>query len=201
MIHIDFKSFLYKGLLYNDDFSVSLILGEQGTGKTYLSIYLVEDFIKKHPNYKIKTNIKSYYEALKSIRNVSYFEKMTEILYDFEPFVVYVIDEVARKYPKNAPQDTLFLGWLMQSRKCHRYVFMTHQTYLLVPQWLREPIDHVYTTHNFLWFKNICITEYGLPLLDENTLDWTVQPQDVFIYKRNKNIAKLYNTFEPVAQL
>lgn len=201
MLHIDLKSFLYKGLKYNDDYSVCMILGAQGTGKTYLAIYLVEDFIKLHPQYKIKTNIKSYFENTRSLRKVEYFEKITEILYDFEDYVVYVIDEVARKYPKNAPQDTLFLGWLMQSRKCHRFVFMTHQTYLLVPQWLREPIDHVYTTHKFLFFKNFCLTDYGSPILDENTLEWTIARQDLYIYKRNTKLASLYNTFEPVAQL
>lgn len=200
MIHIDFKSFLYKGLKYNDDYMVALILGSQGTGKTYLQIKLTEEFINKHPNYTIKTNIKSYYENVKNNRKIVYFEKLAEILNDFEDCCIYVIDELARKYPKNAPQDTLFLGWLMQSRKCHRYVIMTHQTYLLVPQWLREPIDHIYTTNNFI-FKNLCITSYGTPILDEDTLDWCVQTEQTYIYKRNKKIANLYNTFEPVPNL
>lgn len=201
MLHIDFKSFTYKGLKYNDNFSVSMILGAQGTGKTYLGVKMVEEFIRKNPTYTIKTNIRSYYENTKQMRKMVYFKKIDEILNDFEDCCIYLIDEVARKYPKNAPQDTQFLGWLMQSRKCHRYVFMTHQTYLLVPQWLREPIDHIYTTHHFLFFKNFCITSYGEPILDENTLDWVVDTKDTYIYKRNKKVASLYNTFEPVEQL
>lgn len=200
MIHIDFKSFFYKGLSYNDDYSVSMILGAQGTGKTYLAIKMCEEFIKKHPNYKIKTNIKSYYENKKDGWNCEYFDTISSISDDFDDYTIYIIDELARKYPKGCPQDTKFLGWLMQSRKCHRYIFMTHQTYLLVPQWLREPIDHIYTTRHFI-NKNFCITSYGLPLLDEETLDWTVSTIDTFVYKRNKKISSLYDTFEPVAQL
>lgn len=200
MLHIDTLSFFKKGLIYNDDYDISLILGAQGTGKTYFGVKYVIEFLQKNSNYTLKTNIKSLYENLKNVRKVEYFETIRDICDDFTPFCIYFIDELARKYPKNCPQDTKFLGWLMQSRKCHRYVIMTHQTYLLVPQWLREPIVNVYTTHHFV-SHNICITEYGKPLLDEDTLDWTIVPQDKFIYKRNIVVSSMYDTFEPVAEL
>ena len=59
MIHIDFASFFKKGLTYNDDYSITMILGPQGTGKTYLGVKLCEDLLKKG-KYKLKTNIRSF---------------------------------------------------------------------------------------------------------------------------------------------
>lgn len=199
MVHIDYGSFLKKGLTYDDDYSITMILGAQGTGKTYLGVKLVESLLKDG-KYICKTNIKSYKENSKYHEKIEYFEKIEDIVNDFSDHCIFFIDEMARKYPKGCPQDTKFLGWLMQSRKCHRIVIMTHQTYLLVPQWLREPIENVYTTHHFI-NRNICVTDYGKPILDEETLDWSITTEQRYIYKRNIDISKLYNTFEPVPQL
>lgn len=176
-----------------------MILGPQGTGKTYLGVKLCEDLLRKG-KYKCKTNIKSYAEKSEHNGKIEYFEKITDIVDDFDDYTIYFIDELARKYPKGCPQDTKFLGWLMQSRKCHRIVIMTHQTYLLVPQWLREPIENVYTTHHFI-SKNLCLTDFGKPILDEETLDWKITSDELYIYKRNTSVSSLYNTYEPVPEL
>lgn len=55
---IDIKSFFQKGVKRNkEEFFVGLITGYQGTGKTYLGLYLLDHL----PNDRIiYTNIQSY---------------------------------------------------------------------------------------------------------------------------------------------
>lgn len=51
---IDVSSFLKEGIkCYNDDFSIQLITGYQGTGKTWFAIYLLENAQPR----KVFTNI------------------------------------------------------------------------------------------------------------------------------------------------
>ena len=70
---IDFRSFFKKGIKpIDDDFSIQLITGYQGTGKTWYAIYLME----KMKNKKIITNINSY----KSNKHtLEYFHKLHHV--------------------------------------------------------------------------------------------------------------------------
>ena len=99
---IKFKSFKYKKVRYIDDsFGVYLITGKQGTNKTYYAVYLATLQNLKRVNY-IKTNIHSL-----NIPNVKivYFDKIKEICEDTDKNVIYIIDELSRKYKKDTPCD------------------------------------------------------------------------------------------------
>ena len=151
--YIDLKSFTKKSpKKANDNFGVAFICGVQGSGKTYFGTYLIYNFFK---NYKIKTNIKS----LKLPDNeIIYFDYLDRITNDIEENVVYIIDEISKKYTKEAKQDKYFYSWLQQSRKRKRYVFLITQEYLQIPTWLRGIASVVYTTHKlplFPIFKTI----------------------------------------------
>ena len=97
---IDFKSFTRKApKKIKDEFGVAFITGYQGSGKTYFAVYNVAQFFK---DLKIKTNIKSL-----KIPNatIEYFEYLDDITDDIEEYCVYVIDEISKKYTKEARQD------------------------------------------------------------------------------------------------
>lgn len=192
---IDLKSFFRKSpKKVSDNFGVFFITGYQGSGKTYLGTYFLYNYYK---DLKIKTNIKS----LKiNNANIEYFDTIDSIVDDIEENVCYLIDEISKKYTKEAKQDKNFYSWLQQSRKRKRYVFLITQEYLQIPFWLRGVASYVFTTTKIPLTK-IFRTYKGIPYLDDDTKEWGVTPASCFIYKRNKFYTDMYDTFEPVSIL
>lgn len=190
---IDFNSIIQEGLEKTDeDFRVVLICGYQGSGKNYWCFY-EEESIKRD----VVTNVHSYH---KTDIHIDYFSKLEEIYGNFERDKMFIIDECSKKFPKDCKIDKEFYGWLQQSRKTNRYVYLIFQEYLMVPQWLRGVANRVYVTKK-IPFLPIQSTTFGIPLLDKDTLEWGLQELIVYIYKRNKKIASLYDTYEVIEQL
>lgn len=193
---IDIHSFFQRGIKRNkEEFFVGLITGYQGTGKTYLGIYLINHL----PNDRtIYTNIRSYKNPKKK---VIYFEKIEEILDNYEEYSIFLIDELSKKYMgKDCKKDNRLYSWLQQSRKTKRYVFLITQEYLQVPSWLRGVADNVFVTKK-VKFLPIFISYKGQATIDEDTKEWTIIPQKRYIYKRTKKISSQYDTYEPVPSL
>ena len=193
---IDFKSFFRKGVKKNrEDFFVGLLTGYQGSGKTFLGVYL----LNKLPNNRtIYTNIRSFKNSKK---NIIYFEKIEEILDNYDEYCIFLIDELSKRYMgKDCKKDNRLYSWLQQSRKTKRIVLLITQEYVQVPSWLRGVADTVYTTTK-IKFLPFFVTYKGYATLDEETKEWTVIPQKRYIYKRTKYIANQYDTYEPVPSL
>lgn len=193
--NIDVKSmFRSKPKVIKDNFGISLITGYQGSGKSYLSIYILYKYLEK--DRKVYTNIKS----LKiPDREIVYFEKIDDIVDNIEMDRIFIIDEISKKYTKDCKQDKLFYSWLQQSRKRRRTVMLITQEYLQVPIWLRGVARFVYTTTK-LPVLPLFITYKGYAVLNEN-MEWTVEPEETYIYKRNKYICSFYDTMEPINTL
>lgn len=193
--NIDIKSmFKPKPKHIKDNFGISLITGYQGSGKSYLSIYILYKYLEK--DRKVYTNIKS----LKiPEREIVYFEKIEEIVDNVEMDRIFIIDEISKKYTKDCKQDKLFYSWLQQSRKRRRTVMLITQEYLQVPIWLRGVARFVYTTTK-VPILPIFITYKGYAVLNED-MEWTVEPEETYIYKRNKYICNFYDTMEPINTL
>lgn len=194
-IDIDLKSFVRRGIKKKiEPFGCFLITGYMGSGKTYFAV----KYASEHKaNYKIKTNIHS-------LRipgaNIEYFTELKEILDDKEEYVLYIIDELGKKYTKEQKADKDFYNFLQMSRKLKKIVIIIHQEYLQVPQWLRGVCEEVFTTKRIL-FLPLFVTYRGYASLDPVTLEWGVEYNFRYIYKRNKVIANYYNTFETVSTL
>lgn len=193
--NIDVKSmFRSKPKVIKDNFGISLITGYQGSGKSYLSIYILYKYLEK--DRKVYTNIKS----LKiPDREIVYFEKIDDIVDNIEMDRIFIIDEISKKYTKDCKQDKLFYSWLQQSRKRRRTVILITQEYLQVPIWLRGVARFVYTTTK-LPILPLFITYKGYAVLNED-MEWTVEPEETYIYKRNKYICNFYDTMEPINTL
>lgn len=191
---VDWTSLVKKGVKsVDDDFGIYLITGYQGSGKTYYAVYTMERTFR---NRIIYTNIKSYKSDTNIVR---YFNKIEEVEENQEDGVIFLIDELSKKYNKNSPLDKPFYSWLQQSRKHQRYVYMITQEYINVPTWLRGVANLVYTTKK-IKFMPLFKTTLGIPVLDENC-EWTTQDIATIVYKRNLSIAKKYDTFEPINEL
>lgn len=198
-LKIDFRSFAKKGVpLVEDKWGCYFVTGFQGSGKTYFALYYLNRINKT--NYKIKTNIRS---LKMPNREIEYFSKISEILDDVEENVIYIIDEISKKYSKNTPPDKPLYSWLQQSRKRGRIVMLITQEWKEVPMWLRRPARFMFTTKK-LPFSPIFYTTCGDALnqtLNESTLEWECPVLFIYVYKRNKSIANLYDTFEPINEL
>lgn len=192
---IDVKSFFRRGVKKADEpFAVFLVCGRMGSGKTYFCVKYASEVCQ---TYKIKTNIKSL--KIPHAKSIEYFDKLDEIYNDSEPYVLYIIDEIGKRFTKENKADKDFYNFLQMSRKTKRIVFLIHQEYIQVPNWLRGPVQEVFTTDK-VWILPLFKTTKGIPYLNEE-LEWCVEPSQLYIYKRNKKIASYYNTFETVSSL
>lgn len=199
---IRINTFFKKGLeIIDDRFGVYFVTGRQGTGKTYYAIYLALQQVNFNKELaKIKTNIKS----LKIPgAQIEYFERIEEIYLDNEEKCIFIIDEVARKWSKGSKTDTQFYAFLNQCRKMKRICIMITQEWKELPMWIRRPAKYMITTR-----KVPLLNRFGLfvslvgdaenMVLDPVEMEWVCPPIKYIIYKRTKEIANHYDTFEPI---
>ncbi len=200
---IRFKSFFKKGLKKIDDrFGVYFVTGRQGSGKNYYSILLLLQQNPKMVN-KVVTNVHSL-----KIPNydIEYFDKITELYDDTRDHCIYLIDEVSKKYDRNSRTDTQFYAWLNQSRKRNRIVILITQEWRELPMWIRRPAKYMISTHRtkLLWkfgFYTSVVGDAENMIFNKDEGEYECPPILNIIYRRNKAIADLYDTFEPISQL
>lgn len=201
---IRFSTFKYKKVKIIDDrFGAYTISGKQGSNKTYYATYLATQQNKQRVTY-IKTNIHSLNIPGYDIR---YFNKIDEIYFDTDTFCIYIIDEISRKYKKNSPCDTQFYAWLNQCRKRNRIVILITQEWLELPLWLRRPIKYNLTSKRIpilteLFGLYLCSVGDGYNMkFDKDEGEYQCPIISQIIYKRNRYIANMYDTFEPINDL
>lgn len=210
---IRFNTFFKKGLQPVDDrFGVYFVTGRQGSGKTYYAIYLAlqqlqynfkQKKLKNETGFQVYTNIHSL--KIPNLR-INYFNTITDVMFDTTQYCIFIIDELARKYDKNSRTDTQFYAFLNQCRKMHRVCIMITQEWKELPMWIRRPAKYCITTvpagvlNRFGIYKSIVGDAENMEL-DKDTLEWTCPPLKYIYYKRNYDIASMYDTFEAINQL
>lgn len=180
-----------------DGWGCYFISGFQGSGKSYFATFLTT---KLDPSYKIYTNIKS---LVIPKRDINYFTKIEDITTNTEENCIFVVDEISVRYPKESKTDREFYLWLQQSRKRGRIVILITQEWKEVPMWLRRPVRFLFTTRKLPLFP-IFITTMGDGInttFNKDTMEWECPTLCSFIYKRNKYITNMYDTFEPIMEL
>lgn len=198
-----FDTWFKKGLPKIDDrFGVWFICGRQGSGKNYFCTYLVQRQSPKLCN-AIYTNIKSLNVPGFKMK---YFNKITDIYYNTDEYCIFIVDEVARKYNKNSKTDDQFYAWLNQSRKRKRIVMLITQEWKELPMWLRRPAKYMFQTRPtpILNLFGIYTTQMGDAenlIFNKDESEYECPILKKIIYKRNKKIADMYDTFESVNTL
>lgn len=199
---IEFKTFIKKGLPKIDDrFGVYFVTGRQGTGKNYYAckLILAQD---KDTCARIYTNVKS-------LRipgyDIVYFDSVSELYLNTDEYCIFLIDEISRKYDKNSRTDTQFYAWLNQSRKRKRIVIMITQEWRELPMWIRRPAKIMITTKKCLFtrfgiYKTIVGDAENL-VFNKDESEYECPTIKTIYYKRNVEIANLYDTFEAVQTL
>lgn len=199
---IEFRTFFKKGLPRIDDrFGVYFVCGRQGSGKTYYAIKLLlaQD----------KDTCASVYTNIHSLKipdyNINYFTTVNELYENTDEYCIFVIDELSRKYDKNSRTDTQFYAWLNQSRKRKRIVIMITQEWRELPMWIRRPAKYmICTKRGFLSRFGIYTTIVGDAenmVFNKDESEYECPTIKKIIYKRNKEISDLYDTFEAINKL
>lgn len=200
---IRFNTFFKRGLPRIDDrFGVYFVTGRQGSGKNYYAIMLL---LQQNPSMvnKVKTNVRS----LKIPGyNIEYFTKITEIYDDIDDHCIYLVDEVSKKWDRNSRTDTQFYAWLNQSRKRNRIVILITQEWRELPMWIRRPAKFMIATRRtkLLWkfgFFTSTVGDAENMVFNKDEGEYECPPILNIVYRRNKKIADLYDTFEPINEL
>lgn len=191
-LKVDYKSIFKKGVpKLDEDYLDALICGYQGSGKSYFAIYNVEKYLTRKK--VVYTNIKSYKSKVHEVKYLTSIENVYQIEGDYNS--IYILDECGKTFPKDCRIDKQFYGWLQQSRKHNRHVYMIFQEYIMVPNWIRGVCNKIYTTSTGL---GLCKTNVGYPVLDKETFEWGIENLGTYYYKRNKSITDLYDTRESI---
>lgn len=199
---IEFNTFFKKGLPPIDDrFGVYFVTGRQGSGKNFYAtkLLLAQD----------KDTCASIYTNVNTLKipgyNIKYFNNISELYFNTEEYCIFLIDEIARKYNKNSKTDDQFYAWLNQSRKRKRIVILITQEWRELPMWIRRPAKIMITT------KRCFLSKFGIYktiIGDAENLEFNKDESEyecptilTTYYKRNLEIANLYDTFEAVNSL
>lgn len=192
-----------KGLEKVDDrYGVYYVCGKQGSGKTYYGVYLLlqqdKEIVKKIYTNIHSLNISGY--------EIEYFTRLDEIYYNTEEYCIFLIDELARKFNKNSKTDTQFYGWLNQSRKRKRIVIMITQEWRELPMWIRRPAKFMISTYKTpilykLGFVTSVVGDAENLIFDKDEGEYICPPIKFIVYRRNKKIADMYDTFEAINEL
>jgi hypothetical protein len=201
--YIRFNTFFKRGLPKIDDrFGIYFVTGRQGSGKNYYATMLLLQQDKRLCN-KVYTNVHS----LKIPGyNINYFDKLSDLYYNTEEYCIFLIDEISRKYDKNSKTDTQFYAWLNQSRKRKRIVILITQEWRELPMWIRRPAKYMITTKktrflNVFGIYTSIIGDAENLTFNKDEGEYECPPIMKIVYKRNKAIANLYDTFEAVNDL
>lgn len=200
---IRFNTFFKRGLPKIDDrFGIYFVTGRQGSGKNYYATMLLLQQDKSLCN-KVYTNVHS----LKIPGyNIKYFDRLSDLYYNTEEYCIFLIDEISRKYDKNSKTDTQFYAWLNQSRKRKRIVILITQEWRELPMWIRRPAKYMISTKktrllNVFGIYTSVIGDAENLTFNKDEGEYECPPIMKIIYKRNKAVANLYDTFEAVNDL
>lgn len=200
---IRFNTFFKRGLPKIDDrFGIYFVTGRQGSGKNYYATMLLLQQDKRLCN-KVYTNVHS----LKIPGyNIKYFDRLSDLYYNTEEYCIFLIDEISRKYDKNSKTDTQFYAWLNQSRKRKRIVILITQEWRELPMWIRRPAKYMISTKktrllNVFGIYTSVIGDAKNLTFNKDEGEYECPPIMKIIYKRNKAVANLYDTFEAVNDL
>lgn len=197
------ETFFKRGLPKIDDrFGVYYVTGKQGSGKSYFAVQLLLAQ-SKHKINKVYTNLHTLNVPTYDIH---YFDRITDLYYNVDDYCIFLIDEVSRKYDRNSRTDTQFYAWLNQSRKRKRIVILITQEWRELPMWLRRPAKYVITTKktrvlNWLGFYTSVVGDGENLIFDKDEGEYNCPPIKYVIYRRTKQIASYYDTFEAINEL
>lgn len=204
-MNIYWRTFLKKFVKDEDTFpfGIKIFDGVQGSGKSLSMVFEAVQLQKKYGDVNLITNIAIDYK----FKNYIYFEKETikesidsliealELSNNWTHTLV-IIDEALTYFAENGGIDPALMNKITQNRKSRRIIFIGTQSFKRVNNRLRD------FSLETVKCGNIGRFQYNL-VRDDRKLHWDKEEMDFigvkkysYIFKRNKDLFDLYDTFQ-----
>ena len=183
------------GTVENDYYKVSLS-GTSGSFNVVLDSTGYSDYI----SYSIKLDESNLSSDVKFYKDSSCLDEITD---NIESDCIFIIDEISRKWDKNSKTDKQFYAFMNQCRKMRRILILITQEWRELPMWLRRPAKFMISTKptrllNKFGIYTSCVGDAENMVFDKDEGEYNCPPIKYIVYKRNREIANMYDTFEPI---
>lgn len=195
------KCFVYDILTrdpeYFPEFGVHIIAGKQGCGKTLTMTYLLEQYKKKYPKIKIKTNY-CYSGEDSSITSWKDIVSSSNGVYG----EIDSIDELQNWFSSQQSKDfpPEMLQEITQQRKQRKIVLGTSQVFNRLSKQLREQTYLLYEPHTFL----NCITvvlKFDPIIKADSAVTTEKKFRGCFFFVHNEKLRGSYDTYKKIQTL
>lgn len=170
-----------------------MICGEQGTGKTILTAYLLQEFKKQYPNLAVRTNME-YKHQDGAIANWTELINVHNGIYG----QIDVLDEVHNWFnsleSKDMPPE--MFGEIAYLRKQRKMIIGTTQVFTRVAKGIREQAFLVYEPHTF--FNCLTITFVYKPVFDDNGIVQRKKIRKIITFVHNEELRNSYDTYKKI---
>lgn len=173
-----------------------IIAGEQGSGKTLLMTYLLNQYRERYPHINIKTNY-GYKFQDKEIESYKDILDTTNGIYG----EIDVLDEVQNWFSSTQSKDfpPEMLREITQQRKFHKQIFGTSQVFTRVAKQIREQTYLVYSPTTVLGCMTFVVVRK--PILDDNGIVKEWKFKKLFMFVHDDKVRNAYDTFKRVADM
>ncbi len=178
------------------EYGVHIIAGEQGAGKTITLAYLLDQYQKRYPKCKVRTNF-NYTKQDGEIKHWKDLVKNNNGIYG----QIEVLDEIQNWFnslqSKDFPPE--MMSEITQQRKQRKVIFGTSQVFSRVAKPIREQTTFLYEPVTILGC--LTIIKKSKPLLDQDGLEKEKRRKQYFFFVHDEYIRNLFDTYKKVENL
>lgn len=197
-VFIQFPFQFVDDLFHREDFAFydtgfHLVVGEQGSGKTITTIFLLQNLKKQYPNLKIRSNFNISFQdgRIKSWRDLIF--QNNGIFGEVD-----VIDEVQNWFNSLESKDfpIEMMQEITQQRKQRKMILGTSQVWNRVAKPIREQVTMLYKPTTLFGCLTI-VTKYKPIVNDEGQADRLLY-RGRFFFIQTKEIREAYDTYQKI---
>lgn len=200
-ILIDFDSFKKKGLAkqkHSFPIGTRAYKGFQGRGKTYSIVHDTREIQKKFPECVIFSNVK-----LRGFRNYVYCKTDEDVYFGLnfdngEKGVINIIDEAHLFFNKKTGISLDVLTQISQQRKQRRKILISSQIWEDLDISLRKQVPEIVKCFNIGNIQINRISNGETLRYDKTKSEYVADLIGFSIFKRNRELACLYDTYQKI---
>lgn len=179
------------------DYGVHIIAGKQGSGKTLTMTYLLQEYKKKYPKVKIKTNYNYTFEdsAITHWRDI--ISSDNGIYGEID-----AIDELQNWFSSMQSKDfpPEMLQEVTQQRKQRKIIIGTSQVFNRLSKPLREQTYLLYEPHTFAGCFTV-VLKYEPVISADSSVSKEKKFRGIFCFVHNKELRDCYDTYKKIEKL